>query len=90
MTWLGGSMSTNRNSLMGSKKYNITMLAYYEVTPDVRSAIAREKQVKGWLRSKKIALIEAMNPAWNDLSAGWFEEASSKATGQKDPSLRSG
>jgi len=55
-----------------TKKYNITILAYYEVTPDVRSAIAREKQIKGWLRSKKIALIESMNPEWNDLSAEWF------------------
>ena len=56
-----------------TKKYNITVLAYYEVTPDVRSAIARERQIKGWLRSKKIALIESMNPEWNDLSAEWVE-----------------
>ena len=73
-----------------TKKYNITILAYYEVTPDVRSAIAREKQIKGWLRSKKIALIESMNPQWNDLSTEWFEEASPPATGPRDPSLRSG
>lgn len=56
-----------------TKKYNVTMLVYYEETPDVREAIAREKQIKGWLRSKKIALIESLNPNWEDLGAEWFE-----------------
>ena len=51
-----------------TSRYNITMLVYYEVTPDVYSAISREKQLKGWLRSKKIGLIESMNPDWRDLS----------------------
>ena len=51
-----------------SKKYNITKLVYYETTSDVNSAIAREKQIKGWKRGKKIALIESMNPDWKDLS----------------------
>ncbi len=55
-------------------KYNITRLVYYEATPDVRSAIAREKQIKGWLRSKKIALIESANPEWKDLSEEWHDE----------------
>ena len=41
-----------------TKKYNITMLVYYETTSDVRASIAREKQLKSWRRSKKIALIE--------------------------------
>ena len=54
-----------------TKKYNITMLAYYEVTNDVESAIVREKQLKGWLRSKKVALIESVNPYWKDLSLEW-------------------
>ena len=45
-----------------TKKYNVTMLVHYEVTTDVQSAIAREKQLKGWRRSKKIDLIEASNP----------------------------
>ena len=54
-----------------TKKYNITILVYYEETTDIRSAIAREKQIKGWLRSKKIALIESMNPQWQDLSEDW-------------------
>ena len=56
-----------------TKKYNITMLAYFKVTSDVQAAIAREKQLKGWLRSKKIALVESMNPRWVDLSAEWYE-----------------
>ena len=60
---------------VGSKftsKYNITRLAYYEYYSDIRDAIAREKQVKGWRRAKKIALVESVNPDWQDLSAGWY------------------
>jgi len=56
-----------------TKKYNITILVYYEATTDIRSAIAREKQIKGWRRSKKIALIESANPQWRDLSEDWSE-----------------
>ena len=55
-----------------TKRYNITKLVYYEVTSDVSAAIEKEKQIKGWLRRKKITLIEAMNPQWTDLSEGWF------------------
>lgn len=55
-----------------TSRYNITRLVYFEATPDVRSAIQREKQIKGWLRSKKIALIESMNPTWKDLSDRWY------------------
>ncbi|MCX7839585.1 MAG: GIY-YIG nuclease family protein [Anaerolineae bacterium] len=54
-----------------TSRYNITRLVYYEVFSDIRDAIAREKQIKGWLRAKKIALIESMNPKWNDLSEEW-------------------
>ena len=50
------------------RKYNVTMLVYIEETEEVGDAIAREKQIKGWLRVKKIALIESTNPEWNDLS----------------------
>jgi putative endonuclease len=56
-----------------TQKYNITNLVWYEETPDVKAAIAREKQIKGWLRSKKIALIESLNPSWRDLSDEWDE-----------------
>jgi len=51
-----------------TKKYNITKLVYYEETNDVLSAIEREKQIKGWLRKKKIDLILGVNPEWKDLS----------------------
>ena len=48
-------------------KYKVHKLVYYEATTDVRSAIAREKQIKGWVRAKKNKLIETMNPTWRDL-----------------------
>ena len=50
-----------------TKKYNITKLIYFEQTENVRSAIEREKQLKGWVRKKKISLIESKNPEWKDL-----------------------
>jgi putative endonuclease len=50
-----------------TKKYKIDQLVHYEQTEDVVSAIAREKQLKGWTRKKKIALIEKGNPFWRDL-----------------------
>jgi putative endonuclease len=52
-----------------TQKYNCTMLVYYESTEDVHAALAREKELKGWRREKKIALIESRNPTWRDLSA---------------------
>ena len=51
-----------------TKRYNLKYLVYYEVTDDVYAAIAREKQIKGWLRAKKLQLINSLNPAWKDLS----------------------
>jgi putative endonuclease len=54
-------------------KYNITKLVYYEETDNINVAIAREKQIKGWLRAKKIALIESENPEWKDLSLDWYD-----------------
>jgi putative endonuclease len=51
-----------------TKKYNITQLVYYEITPDVRVAIEREKQIKDWRRGKRVELIRRMNPTWRDLS----------------------
>ena len=69
-------------------RYNMTKLVYYESTNDVVAAITREKQIKGWLRKKKVALIEIMNPKWKDLSEDW--EESRLLRGIRDPSLRSG
>ena len=54
-------------------KYNIQYLVYYESTSSVQVALEREKQIKGWLRKKKIALIESENPKWKDLSEEWIE-----------------
>jgi len=51
-----------------SARYNARELVYVEIFGDIRAAIAREKQIKGWLRAKKIALIESVNPHWKDLS----------------------
>jgi len=62
-------------------RYRIERLVYYETSSDVRVAIQREKQIKGWLRQKKIALINSVNPLWLDLSADWC--------GNADSSLRS-
>jgi len=58
-----------------TKKYNVTRLAYYEETGDVQTALAREKEIKKWRRSKKLALIKSVNPKWQDLSGGWYDEA---------------
>lgn len=54
-----------------TRKYNINHLVHIESFEEVRVAIRREKQIKGWLRAKKVALIIAHNPAWKDLSAAW-------------------
>ena len=50
-----------------TSRYNVHKLVYFEQTPDVKAALEREKQLKGWRRSKKNALIESMNPQWKDL-----------------------
>ena len=59
----------------GSKfaaKFKITRLLYYETTPDIQSALAREKEIKSWRREKKLALIRSINPTFTDLSADLF------------------
>lgn len=55
-----------------SQKYNIDKLVYFEITTDVKSAIAREKQFKKWNRAWKLELIEKYNPEWNDLAEDWI------------------
>ena len=54
-----------------TSKYHVHKLVYFENTSDVRAALEREKQLKGWTRAKKIALVSADNPAWLDLSLQW-------------------
>jgi putative endonuclease len=51
-----------------TQKYNVTNLVWFEPHSSVRAAISREKEIKKWRRSKKIALIESLNPEWRDLS----------------------
>ena len=77
----------HRNKITGgfTAKYNVSKLVYYETTEDVTSAIAREKQIKAWRRSKRVALIESTNPYWTDISEPWQEHNPAP-----DPSLRSG
>ena len=54
-----------------TKRYNVHKLVYYETTTDVTAAIEREKQLKGWSREKKDALIDTVNPGRKDLSKEW-------------------
>jgi putative endonuclease len=56
-----------------TSKYEINKLVYYEEYQWIHDAIAREKQLKGGSRQKKIDLIIAANPGWNDLSDGWYD-----------------
>lgn len=56
-----------------TKRYNINKLVYFESFTYVNEATLREKQIKGWLRLKKISLIEEDNKFWDDLSEGWYE-----------------
>ena len=62
-----------------TSKYNVHKLVYLEITNDIKDAVKREKQIKGWKREKKNELVEGTNPEWKDLSENW-----------EDPSLRSG
>jgi putative endonuclease len=82
-----------------TSRYSLVNLVYFEAGEDIDSAITREKQIKGWLRRKKMALIESVNPEWTDLSKDLFNchSRGSKATEESvparrvtDPSLRSG
>jgi len=56
-----------------TRKYKIHRLVYFEVFGDVRTAIAREKQIKAWRREKKVALVKSSNPTWEDLAADWYD-----------------
>jgi putative endonuclease len=68
-----------------TSRYRVSRLVYFEIADNVESAIAREKEIKGWRREKKVALIESSNPTWDDLAVKWPEGGSKAA-----PSLRSG
>lgn len=69
---LPARIQSHRDKLVAgfTKKYNCTKLVYYRITPDRDGALFLEKQIKGWTRSKKAAIITMANPTWDDL----FEE----------------
>ena len=56
-----------------TKQYSVHRLVHVESYDEVHRAIAREKQLKGWRREKKVALIEQKNPSWKDLAKAWYE-----------------
>lgn len=62
-----------------TSRYRVERLVYFGAWGRILDAIEREKQIKGWRRSKKIALIESMNATWADLSEDWFGKADSSA-----------
>lgn len=68
----------HKNNLIGgfTAKYNVHSLVYYKIIDEIRAAIEREKQLKGWNRKKKMALIESVNPTWKDLSEEWLLDSS--------------
>ncbi len=86
----------NSDKLGFAQRYNLTRLVWFEQFRDINNAIAREKQLKGWLRAKKIALIEKENPRWEDLAEqlqqeprldnkeSWVTEMMSDSSGQDD------
>ena len=67
-----------------SRRYNVTKLVYCEECGEIEDAIVREKQLKGWRRSRKVALIEASNPRWEDLAC--HPERSEGSRPERDPS----
>jgi putative endonuclease len=62
-----------------TSRYKMDRLVYWEKFSRVHDAIAREKQLKGWRRIKKIQLIVSVNPTWKDLAEDWFPELEEKA-----------
>ena len=74
-----GRMEQHRNGTFKgfTSKYRCNRLVWFLRFPYVEDAIAYEKKIKGWTRARKIALIEAENPTWEDLSAGWGKPVAS-------------
>jgi putative endonuclease len=56
-------------------RYNCDRLVWFQSFSEISEAIQREKELKGWTRAKKVALVEATNPTWEDLSAPWYSRA---------------
>lgn len=66
-----------------TKKYNVNKLVYFDFCRSIEAAIQREKQIKGWTRGKKNALIEQSNPEWHDLSLDWNIDSSLRSELQR-------
>jgi putative endonuclease len=69
-------VAQHKNGVFGgfTKKYSCKYLVYFEIYEWIDQAIAREKQIKGWTRDKKNALVNSTNPAWDDLAADWYSD----------------
>ena len=65
----------HRSGVFGgfTTRYRVYKLVWWETTEDPRAAIAREKQIKAWSRKKRVSLVTAQNPGWQDLAADWFQ-----------------
>jgi putative endonuclease len=76
---LGRRVKEHKQGLIAgfTQQYRITRLVHFEEYSDIRDAIAREKQIKGWVRSRKIKLIEERNPTWDDLAEAFQNRISS-------------
>jgi putative endonuclease len=70
---LGRRVAEHKAKAVGgfTARYSIDRLVHYEETTDVEAAPAREKQIKVWRRAKKVALVESVNPRWEDLAEAW-------------------
>jgi putative endonuclease len=71
-----------------TQRYHINRLVYYEAFRYVNNAIARETQIKKWRREKRVALIEALNPTWEDLAADWRKPATMRQGPAREAALR--
>ena len=72
---LANRVFQHKNDLLDgfTKQYKIHRLVFFENYSQVLNAIDREKEIKGWRREKKIALIESVNPTWEDLAEHWYD-----------------
>ena len=76
---LAQRIAAHRNGeVQSTGRYCINRLVHVETTPDVRAAIAREKEIKGWRRAKKTTLISLANPAWDELVLDWRDSRRSR------------
>ena len=75
-----GRLDTHRTAALPSftSRYRLNRLVHFEQTSNVRAAIERETEIKGWSREKKVRLIETMNAGWLDLSEDWFDTPPTK------------